>query len=306
MPNAYLSPDEYATYGLDGDTTAADVINASAVVNSHTMRVEGLVWMPDSRGLPCYMAGLTPTASYTLPVALTGGVAATFAFPAAGAGASNLLNEILIVDRANTGAVEALVITGVDTAHATITVAPPVNNHAIGATLELGMTIVEERAIAPKRSQTRVTRWPVARLLSGCGRYSYGRRSDQVAGLYNDVNLIAAVQTFGGPPQWIPFDIRQADISIATGEVWVPAGLLLAYYTDVRLRYVAGYPASGVPQAVKQATANIVRNAKNAEFAPPNFKVFQAGGTKVERWSSSDLDEDTKRLLDPFCQKLMF
>lgn len=306
MPNIYLAPEEYATYGLDIDTTVADVTSASAVVNSYTGRVEGLVWAPDSRGLPCYMAGLTPTASYTLPVALTAGVAATFALPAAGAGVSNLLNEVLIVDRANTNLAEALVITGVDTMHGTVTIAAPVNSHASGATIDLGMVIVEERAIAPKRSQTRVTRWPVARLISGCGRYSYGRRSDQVAGLYNDVNLIAAVQTFGGPPQWIPFDIRQADISVATGEVWVPAGLLLAYYTDVRLRYVAGYPANGVPQAVKQATANIVRNAKSAEFAPPNFKTFQAGGSKVERWSPTDLDDDTKNLLEPFRQKLLF
>ncbi len=306
MPSVYLQPSEYATYGLGSDVSVSDIVNASAVVDSYIQRPEGLVWMPDSRGTPCYMASLQATYSATLPVALTAGQPATFAYPMAGVGTSNLVGDVLIVDRSDSTKVEALVITGTNAQAGTITVSAPINAHSIGATLEAGLVIVEERPLAAKRSQTRVSRAPVMRLLSGCGRYAYGRRSDQVAGLYNDVNLLAAVQTFGGPPQWVPFDVRSADVRPVTGEVWVPAGLMLAYYTDVCLRYVAGFPANGLPATLKQAVANIVINASADEYAPPSLKIVQAGGTKFERWSDNRLDSDTKNLLEQFRLKLLF
>lgn len=306
MPSVYLQPDEYATYGLGPDVSESDIVNACGVVDSYIQRPEGLVWAPDSRGVPCYMASLQPTFSAALPVALTAGQPATFAYPMASVGTSNLIGEVLIVDRSDNTKVEALVITGTNAQAGTITVSAPINPHSIGATLEAGLVIVEERPLAAKRSQTRVSRAPVMRLLSGCGRYAYGRRSDQVAGLYNDVNLLAAVQTFGGPPQWVPFDVRSADVRPVTGEVWVPAGLMLAYYTDVCLRYVAGYPAAGLPTTLKQAVANIVINAGADEYAPPSLKIVQAGGTKFERWSDNRLDSDTKNLLEQFRLKLFF
>jgi hypothetical protein len=181
MPSVYLQPSEYATYGLESTVTASDIVNASAVVDSYIQRPEGLVWAPDSRGLPCYMAALQPSFSATLPVALTAGQLATFAFPLAGTGTSSLIGEVLIVDRSDNTKVEALVITGTNAQAGTITVAAPANAHGIGATLEMGLVVVEERPLAAKRSQTRVSRTPVMRLLSGVGRYAYGRRSDQVA-----------------------------------------------------------------------------------------------------------------------------
>lgn len=306
MPSAYLTNDELAAYGLPDTTSAADIARASASVDAYLKRVEGLVWAPDCNGLPCYMAALEPSYTSALPIALTAGQAATITFPRAAAGMSSILGEVLIVDRASANLVEALTITAFNAQTGTITLSAPTKNHAQGAMLDMGMVISEERAVAAKRSVTRVTQFPVARLLSGVGRYSYGRRSDQVAGLYNDVNLLAAVQTFGGPPQWMPFDIRSADLRADTGQVWVPAGMLLALYSDVCLRYVAGYPAAGVPAAIKQATANIINNSASGDYAPPNFKVAQAGGSKFERFSDSQLDSDTRGLLEPFRKKLFF
>lgn len=306
MPSAYLTSDDLAEYGLPSTTTAADITRASASVDSYLGRVEGMVWAPDSRGLPCYMAAMSPSFTGKANFALTAGVPATVAYAPALVGGSDMLGEIIVVDRGTPELTEALVIEAFDSTAGTVTLSPSINNHAVNATLDAGMVIVEERPIAPKRSQARFSNWPVARLLSGCGRYSYGRRSDQVAGLYNDYNLIAVLQTFGGPPQWVPWDVRLADISVSTGEVWVPAGMMLAYYTEVRMRYVAGYPAAGLPSAIKQATANIISNAASADYAPPNFKVAQAGGSKFERFTDSQLDTDTKGLLETFRQKLFF
>lgn len=305
MPSIYLQPGDYATYNV-ADATDAQVLRASAVVDSYLGLPEGLVWSPDSAGLPCYMTALTPSFSGSAPIALTAGQVATFAWPQASFGAYGLIGTALIIDRANPNLVEALTITGVDTVAGTITISAPRNAHAQGATLEVGLTLSEERALDAKRSTTRVSRFPVARLIAASGRYAYSRRSDQVAGLYNDYNLIAVLQTFGGPPIWQNIDVRQADVRPDTGEMWLPAGMLLAYYSDVRMSYIAGYPAASLPAAIKQATANIIVNAASADYAPPNFKVAQAGGSKFERFSDSQLDTDTRNLLEPYRRKILF
>jgi hypothetical protein len=76
-----------------------------------------------------------------------------------------------------------------------------------------------------KRSVARVAKWPIINVVSLLGRYAYGRRSDQVGGLYQEMNLLASVQTFGGPPQWIPINVTQSSWSDQNGDIWVPAGM---------------------------------------------------------------------------------
>lgn len=305
MPSTYLQSGDLATYGV-ASATSDEILRASAIVDSYLGLPEGLVWSPDAQGLPCYMAALTPSFAGSLPAALIAGQPATIAWPQASFGAYGMIGTVLIVDRATSSLTEALVVTGVNTNAGTITVTAPVKSHAQGAPLEAGLVISEERAMDAKRSTTRTSRFPVARLIGAAGRYAYSRRSDQVAGLYNDYNLIAVLQTFGGPPMWQSIDVRQADLRPDTGEAWLPAGMLLAYYSDVRMSYVAGYPQASLPAAIKQATANIITNAASADYAPPNFKVAQAGGSKFERFSDSQLDTDTKNLLEPYRKKLFF
>lgn len=307
MPSAYLLDADLATYGVPS-ATPQQIAQASTIIDGYLERPEGLVWTPDASGLPAYMAAKSPTMSFTLPAHIAPGQNVVVPFPAAAAGISDLIGEVFVLEKANPSNCEAVVVAGTDNINGTITLARVMFSHGTGATMDAGLYIMEERPIASKRSQTRVSRYPIVRLVSGLGRYSYGRRSDQVAGLYNDTNLLAAIQTFGGPPQWISFDVSQASISVATGEIWVPAGLLLAYYSEVRLRYLAGFPAASVPDTVKQACANIINmiGSFNYADAPPAFKVVQAGGTRLERWNDSMLDADTKALLEPLRLKLNF
>jgi hypothetical protein len=305
MPSAYLAPPECEFYKVP-DADMSDIQQASTIIDAYLERPEGLVWAPDGSGLPCYMAGLSPALSFTLPGALTPGLNKTIAFPAASAGMTDLIGEVFVLDRANSGLCEAVTISAIDVAHGTATFARVAFSHAMGATMETGLTIVEDRAMAAKRSLTRVSRSPIVRLLSGMGRYSYGRRSDQIAGLGGNVNLLAEMQVFGGAPAWVPFDATQASISVATGEVWIPAGMLLSNYSDVRLRYVAGFPAASIPSGVKQATADIIRFNQEFPDVPGSFKTFAAGGTKLERFSDTVLDADTKSRLEPYRLKLFF
>jgi hypothetical protein len=305
MPSEYLTAEDCADYGAAG-ATPQQIQQASTLIDAYLERPEGLAWADDASGLPCYMPALTPSLALKLQAAIAPGRDVVVASPLASAGLSDLVGEVFVLDRTDTSLCEAVVVSAVDTMRGTLTLRTVVNSHSAGATMEAGLQILEERALASKRSVSRLTRWPIVRILSGLGRYSYGRRSDQVAGLYNDQNLLAALQTFGGPPQWVPWDVTQASVSVATGEIWVPAGMLLAYYSEIRVRYVAGFPSTSIPSVVKQATANMIATLQRFGDVSPAFKIAQAGDTRLERWAQSNMDGDTRNLLEPYRLKLHF
>lgn len=300
----YLAGADLALYGVP-TATPAQIQQASNLVDAYCDRPEGLAFSLDFQKRPCFMSGLTPSIGFTLPGSISPGQNIVIT-PADGFISEDLLGEVLIADRATPSATEAVVVSAVNPQAGTFTLQIVGASHDAGTILEAGLVLAEERPLPSKRSITRVSKFPLVRLLSGMGRYAYGRRSDQVAGLYNDTNLLAALQTFGGPPAWVPFDITQASISASTGEVWVPAGLLLAYYSDVKLRYVAGYPVTALPSKIKQATAALASALAEYPDISGNVKKIQAGGTSIERFANTLLDDDTKGLLEPYRAKLLF
>ena len=302
MPSMYLQGGDPTAYGVP-DATAAQVQNASATVDAFLKRPEGLVWAPDANGAPCYMAALSPSLSLTAAAGLAAGSNIVVPVPA-GMTNPDMPGDILIVDRADPAKTEACVVSAIGPT--SITLATVTRSHSAGVLLEAGLVLLEERAMAENRSTTRVSRTPVAKLLSGQGRYSYGRRSQQRTGISAGLSMLASVQVFGGPPPWTLFDLSQASVSSTTGEVWVPPGLLAAYYSDVRLRYVAGWPIAGLPTGVKQATANLVAQLIEYPEISGNFRKVQAGGTSIERFKDSILDSDTQDLLTSFQAKLYF
>jgi hypothetical protein len=138
------------------------------------------------------------------------------------------------------------------------------------------------------------------RILSLQGRYGYGRRSDQIAGRFESENLLAMVQSFGGAPPWVSINPYDAAISPRTGEVYIPAGILLSSYSEARIRYVAGYPESQIPEPVKMATKVCVDGLIAMEDVPGSVKVYKTATTSVTRFTASSLDEDTRRMIAPF------
>ena len=65
--SAYLSGTDLEAYGVPTATTA-QVQRASALIDAYLKRPEGCVWVPDTVGNPCYMAGLDPTITLKPPV----------------------------------------------------------------------------------------------------------------------------------------------------------------------------------------------------------------------------------------------
>lgn len=300
MPSAYLAQNEYIDYGV-ATTTPQSVLSASSLVDAYLRRKEGLQYMTDAAGLPAYMAGLSP--SLTLNIA--GGVAAgtNVVVPvASGLSITGALGDAVILDRSIKSACEACVISAVT--KTSLTLASVVNAHPSATTIEFGLTINEQISMPAKRSMVRIGSTPIVRLISGLGSYRYGRRIDQQAGLNSEFNLLALMQTFGGPPAWLPFDVSQADFNMMTGEVWIPSGIFLAYYSDVRLYYVAGFTQANIPPIVKNATAKAILAGLNTADLVGGVKRAQAGGTVIDRFANSILSDDERAQLDMFRAKV--
>ncbi|MCE9565841.1 MAG: hypothetical protein K8U57_27770 [Planctomycetes bacterium] len=299
MAAPYIQPVEYSAYGVT-DASSAQIEAAGRVVNTFLSRPEGLLWSPDANGAPAYMTNLRPTLSLTAPAQINPGTNVAVTIPGHSFGAPNI-GDVVVLDRSNPNITEACVI--IAASGNTLTLSAVQFTHP-AATMDFGLTLLEELPVPAHRSTVRLSRSPLARLLSGFGRYATGRRSQQFAG--PDLNnLLASVGAFGGPPTWTPFPIDQTDINFGTGEVWIPAGLMLAYFSDVRLRYVAGWPQSGLPSDIKQAVANIVRSAIDSPFFGGNVKSMKAGDGTIERFSASSIDKDTQSLLLPYKSLLM-
>jgi hypothetical protein len=123
--------------------------------------------------------------------------------------------------------------------------------------------------------------------------------------MVDEFNLLASLTAFGGPPAWEFFPLQSTGIDPETGQVWVPAGVMLAYYSEVNLWYVAGYAQGNIPDAVKFACAQLITAAINyPQFAAGNVKSFKAGDTQIQMFAATMLSDDSKRQLDPFRAKL--
>jgi hypothetical protein len=289
-------------YGLPPTLPVGIATLASDIVDGYLKRPEGVVYVADNNGNPVAMAGMLPTQVYKVTGALSAGTNVVATLTPANIRA-DMIGEVMVLDFANANLVEACVIVSV-TGNSQVTFGTVAFAHSANASADIGRVITEDRACPAKRSIIRIAKWPIVNVVSLLGRYAYGRRSDQIAGLYQDMNLLASVTTFGGPPAWSPITVSQASYSDQTGEVWIPAGILMAYYSNVRIKYVAGYPEP--PHPIVRATAQIAAAILATDGMPANIKVMAAGDTRLERFSASTIDADVKSLLDPFRARTMY
>lgn len=304
MPSVYLAGADLAAYGVP-NATAAQIVAASGLVNAYLRRPEGLQYAPDAAGFPCYMAGMSPTVSLKSSQAISAGqnVAVPFSSAPGMMTVTGNVGDVVILDRTTLSAVEACVIASVN--QSGFVLQSVVNAHNTACTIDFGLVIREQRSLPAKRSLTRVASWPVVRIFSIAGSYRYGRRSEQNAGQFSDTNLLAMMQTFGGPPEWTLVDVTQGDFNSTSGEVWVPSGIFLAYYSDVRIAYVAGFTQDNIPPIIKQVTATAITAGLATQDLVGGLKMARAGDTALQRFSSSIVDDDAKSQLDLYRARIM-
>lgn len=258
----------------------------------------------DGNNQPAYMIAKPPSTVYTTPLTIP--VGTNIVVPLFGyiGDSDGMIGEVVVLDRL-TDICEACVISAQSNGQMTLTnVQFPHVGAVIPVTMEFGMSILEELSMPSQRSIARLSEWPIAQLQSGIGRYGYGRRLDQTLGYFYDANLISSLSAFGGPPPWTPFSLPASSLNSSTGDMWVPAGTLLAYYTDIKVRYIGGWSQIGLPPAIKTATAAIV-DALSAAPMGPQIRRFNAGKTQIERFAATVLDDDIKSMLRPYMANWM-
>jgi len=305
MP-AYLQGSDLAAFGV-ANATGAQITAASALIDAHLARREGLLYGVDGNGAPAYMLGLNPS----LTLALTTAIAPGSAVQAAVTGPAAMLRpgSVLIADQATPSITEALVVQSVN--GQIVTFANVQFAHAAGAQLLDGLVITEQRIMPQNRPITQVSRTPIVAALSGVGRYGYQRRGDDGFGNMDTYNLLAVMSKFGGPPAWEPFTLQANSIDPQTGQLWIPAGVMLAYYTEVRVSYIAGWTYASLPYEIKQACANIINNQTALQGIPGTVQKAQTGAGSLTRFavtggvqSSAAIDADTAALLAPYKARL--
>jgi len=304
MPSIYIQPDDYAAYGLPTSTTVAQITQVSALIDGYLARPAGLVYTADALGQPCFMSGLTPKLTFTSASAFGPGQGVQVEVN----GPVNMLQvgDCVVLDRETESLVESAQVTSISGQFLTLgsmaasDVNGLVNAHGSGCTIETGLLIEEKRYVPKSRSEVSLANVPVARIVGGTGRYGYGRRGDSASSNTDDFNLLAALNKFGGPPAWEIWPANSsAGIDSETGLVWVPAGIMLAYYSEVKIRYVAGYAYENLPGQIKMACAQLVA----ALASMPNLgnvRSYQAGDTKIQSFAASVFSDDVKVLLGPW------
>ncbi|MDR3765277.1 MAG: hypothetical protein P4M01_14410 [Acidobacteriota bacterium] len=106
---------------------------------------------------------------------------------------------------------------------------------------------------------------------------------------------------FVTPSTWVALSATALDVDAASGEVIVLGGLLTPALGDLEITYTAGYAA--VPEAVKQACAQLTRNA----MATPalNVRMRRIDRMTMQYFSETLIDADVQRLLAPYVAQRM-
>ncbi len=303
--SAYLSgAADLEQYGVPL-ATPTQIIRASLLIDHYLRRPEGCVWMPDANNRPAYMASKAPSLTLTSATTIAPGNSIVVPVPGYLGDSDALIGETVVLDRGISTITEVCTVTQQSAGQMTFKSVQFLHTGSpTPITLEFGMAITEEHSLPSQRSVTKLSQWPVARLLSGLGRYGYGRKTEQGLGYFYDMNLLSTVSAFGGPPSWSPFETPSSSLSPESGDIWVPAGQLLSYYTDIKMRYVAGWSVTNLPTQIKVATSAII-DALDASPMGPQIRRFNAGKTNIERFADSVMDKDIKSMLRPFMANWM-
>jgi len=300
MPSAYLQTADLATYGVSG-ATAQQITAASQLIDSYLYRPAGMVYTAGVDGTPVYMSALAPELSFTASAGF--GPGSNVVIPVTGPTSLLEVGDCIVIDRANASVVESCQVIFISGNQ--LTLASVQYTHATSAVLETGLLIQEKRYAPKNRTEIVLSMIPVVRVVGGTGRYGYGRRGDQASYNMDNFNLLASLSKFGGPPAWEIWPANTAaGIDPGTGMLWVPAGVMLAYYSEIKVRYVAGFTYAALPSGVKQACANIINTQVLFPELNGNIQTLKTGAGQITRFKDTVLDADTRAMLDPYKARL--
>jgi hypothetical protein len=168
---------------------------------------------------------------------------------------------------------------------------------------------LERLRFAPGSARVQLTYTPLENpdetspVLAVRARYAFPRKGELV-GASHVGEMQWADQQFGAevamayqlPGQWVELASGSYEVMPQTGEMTVFPGILGLPYTEVEVTYVAGYVT--IPEAVKQACAQIVRNAQ--AMPAMNVKRSKVEHMEIDYFAASLIDESVRALLAPY------
>lgn len=152
-----------------------------------------------------------------------------------------------------------------------------------------------ERMRVPLRAQTvRLSYGPLISVDAVKAQYVRPNHHEE---LYGELALqIAFAAAFALPGQWVTVDPSTLDVSLPTGEFRFAWNVMGLRYGQAEVTYTAGLTV--VPDAVKVACAQIVRNAQ----ATPglNVKSSKMDTLQTQYFSDSLIDSQVQAMLRPY------
>jgi hypothetical protein len=164
----------------------------------------------------------------------------------------------------------------------------------------LGVNQYEERLkMPPELNTVRLAYLPLATvapattpIVSLQGRYGIPRRGEWP---FPELSLEFAL-VFALPGMWTQIDPTTIDIWADSGELTFPVNALGLFFNEVDVVYNAGLET--IPDAVKVACAQIVKNAQNTPGL--NVQSSQIDQMRLQYFGPSLLDDTVRSLLAPY------
>jgi hypothetical protein len=163
----------------------------------------------------------------------------------------------------------------------------------------LGSASYTERVRVPaERPSARLSYGPLVSVDAVKARYARGREA--MHGFFVSLEDCVA-SAFALPGTWVPVDPGTLDIDSSTGEVWLGRSALGFRFSEAEVTYTAGFAT--VPDAVKVACAQIVRNAQSTPGL--NVKSSRMDTLQTEYFSDLLLDSQVRAILRPYMAERM-
>lgn len=119
-------------------------------------------------------------------------------------------------------------------------------------------SIFEKRHM-PSHGGLLVRSFPVAKILEAEGHHDTKSARYFNTAYEEEVGMMGMAAQLGGTQKWLTVNPAKCRISHDGTTVWIDPSLFCANYTDVRIRYLAGWPEDKLPEDIQVATALLAK-----------------------------------------------
>lgn len=152
------------------------------------------------------------------------------------------------------------------------------------------------------RQETRLPVTPVIKVTDASGCFGMGRRDRQGFNAYQSGLVASYLVLIGGAPAWQDIPLGQITFDSGTGIIYVPNTFVLARYSTVRFRYIAGLLT--IPYNIKFKCFDLVNNM-HAKGVSDRIR-YSVGRVSRTYASDSFITPLTRQMLQPYIVQSLY